>query len=724
MDFNNLQHYKPLIEIREVIAQKTRLEDPAIFNNLINFYMCQMAGNMRAVVVTQDRGTIPINFYGISTATSGAGKTYSNGIMTNEVMKGFRDNFTNSTLPFFSELYLEKLAKSISRRKSTEFDLELETVTKEYKALGAFLFSFDSGSLAGMKQLRQKLLMGKIGALSFIVDELGSNLLDAGVMDIIKGFLELYDMGHIGDKLLKSAKDAKRNMVFTGASPANMLLYGTPDKLYDGGIVEKTFKQLVTTGLARRSFFAHSIANETSNDASPEEVFERAIALESSGVLKRHNSNFTKLSDKSNFKKKIVLPKSGSLILIEYEQYCKAQAAKVNSRDGEIKAELQHSYFKVLKLAAAYTFADNLTQVPDSHIFSAIACGVESSYNFKKYVMTQPKAHQRLLNYLCSLTKGTKSTLADLQRDLPFFPTTIGGRMELFKLAASYGFTNDISLIHEQEDEIDLYSVKVLEPTDLDEIILAYSDKIARDYHNVVVPFSELDKMVTAPDVHWVNHHVEGGVRNEDSCIPGFNVVVLDIDKYVDLETVQLTFSDYEYIIYTTKRHTEKKHRYRIVLPTSHEVELGDNDFVRFMDNLFEWLPFEVDTATSQRSRKWLTNPGDVYTNRGELLNVHLFIPKNSKAVRINTINSNLQNISALEKWFIRQVADGAPRNCTLIKYALVLVDQGKSPKEIMRKVTALNDEFEIPKSEKNLHSTIAVTVGRRVALRDKDEAK
>ena len=720
MDFENLKNYEPLVEIRNVLSQKTRLDDYSIFNNLINFYYAQMASNMRASVVTLDRGEIPINFYGISTGKSGLGKTYSNFIMTSEVVNKFRDKFLNQTLPFIVDVYLERLAKKLTNIKNTDYAIELENVQKQYKALGAFLFSFDSGSIEGVKQLRQKLLMGKIGALSFIVDELGSNLVEPKVMDIIKGFLELFDAGLIGDKLLKSSKDSKRNTMFTGSSPANMLLYGTPDKVFDGSTVEKTFKQLLTTGMARRCFFAHSLPNRSLSKETPEEIFNRAIAINKSGVLKKYSMEYEKLASKNNFRKKLKLPKSGSLILIEYEQYCKAKAKSCNSKDDDIKAELTHSYFKVLKLAGAYAFVDNVDTITDDHLLSAIACGIMSSKHFDKYIVTQPKPHQRLLNYLCSLPKDTKCTLADLKRDLPFFPTGVHSRTELLKLAASFGYTNNISLIHEVEDDIDLYSVKMLEPTNINELIVSYSDKISRDYVDALIPFKELPKMLTQTGVHWVNHHLDDGVRTEENCIPGFNMVVLDIDEYVDLETVQLVFSDFKYIIYTTKRHTKAKHRYRIVIPTSHEVELSSDDFVRFMDNIFEWLPFDVDTQTSQRSRKWLSNNGEVYVHdKGNLLDVHLFIPKNSKAIRVNTINAKLENISALERWFIRQVAEGEPRNNTLLRYALVLVDQGRSPKDIMRKVSAMNDKFEVPKSAKNLATTIATTVAKRVALRD-----
>ena len=122
-----------------------------------------------------------------------------------------------------------------------------------------------------------------------------------------------------------------------------------------------------------------------------------------------------------------------------------------------------------------------------------------------------------------------------------------------------------------------------------------------------------------------------GGYRNEVNCIPGFNLVVIDVDHGISLTAAQLLLKDYKALFYTTKRHTEESNRFRIVFPTSHVVKLDADDYKKFMNNIYDWLPFEVDRQTNQRSRKWLTHDGDYFYQDGQLLDVMLFIPETKK---------------------------------------------------------------------------------------------
>ena len=716
MDYEKQSYYKALEEISEVISVKTKSPDKTFFRNLINYYICQMASNMRVSVVTKDRGTIPVNFYGISTAESGVGKGYSNFIMTQEVVAGFREKFEKDTLPVISNFWLEKLAKKVAVSKNSSVEEEQIKIDKEYSDLGDMMFSFDSGSTAGLKQLRQKFLMAHIGALSFIADEIGSNLGEAGVMDLVKAFLELYDMGMIGDKLLKNGKDSKRVRHLTGVTPANMMLYGTPTKLYDGGVVEKLYRQVLSTGMARRAFFAHSEPSPRDLELTPEQIYNNSVAVNKSGVLAKYNKTFAQLAHKKFYNIDITFSKACSLDLIEYEQYCFRKSAHCKITETDKKAELDHSYFKVLKLSAAYAFADGLKEVQRYHLFAAIRCGLDSTEVFNKYVINQPRPYTRLLTYLCLLPKDQEVTYADMSKDLAFFPATKGARIDILTLAAADGYKNNISLTSRIENDVELFSVKQLAVTSLDEMIIAYSDKISRDYENSLIDWEDLDKMLTTTGIHWVNHFLTKGVRNDASVEAGFNLVVLDVDKFVDIETVQLTLHEYSYILHTTKRHTEKEHRFRVILPLTHEVELDVEEFAKFMQNIFDWLPFDVDTATAQRSRKWTTHDGKALRNKGKLLNAHKFIPRSGKAEKLNHLNNTLVNVPNLEKWFIRSVAEGAGRNNTLYKYAMVLADQRTMPeKAVLRAVVELNDKFENPITESRIYSTIGISVAKRM---------
>jgi hypothetical protein len=140
------------------------------------------------------------------------------------------------------------------------------------------------------------------------------------------------------------------------------------------------------------------------------------------------------------------------------------------------------------------------------------------------------------------------------------------------------------------------------------------------------------------------------------------------------------------------------------------------------MRNIYDWLPFGVDEQTSQRSRKWLSHNGKYfYGNSNKLLNAHKFIPHTSKAIALNASNASYVNTPQLERWYIRQVSEGAGRNNTLIKYGLILVDAGLNQVQILNKVVSLNSEFTSPLPELEIHSTIIVTINKKLNSKDKE---
>lgn len=256
-----------------------------------------------------------------------------------------------------------------------------------------------------------------------------------------------------------------------------------------------------------------------------------------------------------------------------------------------------------------------------------------------------------------------------------------------------------------------------MEETDLNKMIVSYSTDIVSDYQNETAPWDKLHKLTQANGMHWVNHHLNGGYRNEDNANPGFNLVVVDVDGGVSLNTVRTLLKNYKYLIYTTKRHTDEEHRFRIIFPTNYKLELDAKDFKEFMSNIFEWLPFEADTGTGQRARKWLSHDGHFEYNDGELLDVLPFIPKTSKNEDRKAQLNTQQSLDNLERWVMNNIGDGN-RNNMLLRYAMVLVDAGHGFEGIRSRVMALNEKIADKLDESEILGTVMVTVGRTLATK------
>ena len=169
--------------------------------------------------------------------------------------------------------------------------------------------------------------------------------------------------------------------------------------------------------------------------------------------------------------------------------------------------------------------------------------------------------------------------------------------------------------------------------TDLNKLKLARSNNISDRYKNDLAPFDKLHVLTQLKNHHWINHHIINGHRDEEHIIPGFNMVVLDINEGARIEEVHRLLQDYKFMTYTTKRHVPEAHRFRLIMPLNHEMSMTKSKYTMFMKNIFEWLPFGVDTGAIDRCRKWLTNDvGQYYYSKGDnLLDARLFTPQCQK---------------------------------------------------------------------------------------------
>lgn len=702
--------YNPIAErLVEILCKKTQNNNPTFFRVLVGYYFSQVASMMRTQVATHDRGDIPVNMYALNLATSGSGKGYSMNIMENDVLKNFNKRFKNETFPSLAQDHLPILAVERATRKGSDPDSELESVTKEFERLGNVAFTFDSATPPAVKQLRHKLLMAKAGSMSLQIDEIGSNLI--GSVDVLTTFLELYDVGAIKEKLTKNTAESIRGEEIMGRTPCNMLMFGTPAKLLNGGKIEEELYSMLETGYARRCLFGFSTSSTKNLNMTPEEVFAQLTDKTDDQFLNKLALDLENLADVINANKRLIMDKDISLKLIEYRLMCERYAETLPEHEEIRKAEISHRYFKALKLAGAYAFIDNSIEVCEEHLYQAIRLVEESGENFSQ-LLTRDRPYVKLAKYISSIPGEV--TQADLVEDLPFYKGASAQKSEMMSLAIAYGYKNNIIIKRSIVDGIEFLRGETLKRSDITKCILAYSQDITTGYRNEYAPFDKLHQLTQATNLHWVSHHLIDGYRSEEKAIPGFNLVVIDVDKGVDVAIAQELLKDYKYMIYTTKRHTATEHRFRIIFPINYELKLDAKDYKEFMSNICDWLPFEVDRGTIQRARKWLTNDQGTYVyNDGEILDALPFIPKTSKnEERKATLQSQTQ-MDNLERWVINNAGDGN-RNNMLLRYGMILLDAGFQFDAIRQKVLDMNSKLPDKLEEAEIMSTIMVSILKR----------
>lgn len=695
-----------------ILCSKTQNSNPLFFRVLVGYYFSLVASMMRTSIATHDRGDIPVNMYALNLSTSGSGKGFSTNIIENQVINQFRGRFLEETFPILAESNLPKLALKRANRKSSDPDEELVRVQKEFEGLGSLVFSFDSGTPAAVKQMRHKLLMADAGSVNLQIDEIGSNLV--GNVDVLNTFLELYDMGLIKQKLIKNTTENTRNEEIVGRTPTNMLLFGTPSKLLNGSKTEEELYSMLETGYARRCFFGYSRASNKAIDMTPEEVYTQLTNQDSNTYLEELSDRLEALADIINVNKRLVMSKETSLLLIEYRLKCEREAELYAEHEEIKKAEISHRYFKALKLAGAYAFIDDSPELTQEHLYQAIKLAEESGGAFNQ-LLTRDRAYVKLAKYIATCKRDV--TQADLVEDLPFYRGAAGQKSEMLSLAIAYGYKNNIIIKKSFSDGIEFLRGETLKETDLNKIVVSYSHDITTDYRNEFAPFDQLHRLTQAPGLHWVAHHLNGGYRNEENCMPGFNMVVIDVDGGVNMSTVKLLLKNYKFLLYTTKRHTDVENRFRIILPINYELALDAKDYKEFMANIFEWLPFEVDTATNQRARKWLSHDGTYEYNEGEVLDALPFIPKTSKNEERKELMNSQQSMDNLERWVINNIGDGN-RNNMLLRFAMILLDGGFDFEAIRQRVISLNNKIVDKLDEAEIMSTIMITVAKAISKR------
>ena len=584
------------------------------------------------------------------------------------------------------------------------------------------VFSFDSGTSAAVKQMRHKLLLAGSGSMNMEIDEIGSNFL--GNMEVLASFLELFDVGKIKQKLIKHTKENKRTTELFGTTPTNMLLFGTPTKLLDGSKTESEFMNMLEAGYARRCFFGFSQNRSQGKKYKAEEIYDIFTDTTANDHLMALSDDLAKLADPALFDQTLDMNRDVTLELLEYRLHCESKAEKMSEYEEIRKAELKHRYFKAAKMAGVYAFVEQSQVVTEDHLYHAIALAEQSGRAFER-ILRRDRPYARLATYVCTI--GREVTQADLTEDLPFYKGTETQKRDMMTLAIAHGYRNNMIIKKNTVDDIDFFSGSALPETDLNKMMFSYSTDYTKDYNSEIRPWKDMYKLCTSKGHHWVNHHLEenidypgkGGYRDEMHVIPGFNVLVLDIDDGTPIDTAKLLLEEYIYLIHTTKSHTPAKNRYRVLMPLSHTLSMDAKEYKAFMKNVFSWVPLPVDTQTGQRTRKWETFPGQYcYNNNGELLDATKFIPKTKKSDELNRAISQQTNLTALERWFVMHTQEGN-RNNKLLRFALCCVDMDQDFNSVQNNVLGLNQKIKEPLDEREIHTTIMQTVAKNIALRD-----
>lgn len=713
-DLNDVDHHPISEKVVDVLRQRTQnTGSDSYFRTVTSFYFALMAASMRTSVNTQDRGILPVNLYALCTGDSGLGKGFSMNIIENTLLQGFREKFTEDTFPAVAEKAMDKEAVRLCQRHGTEYDSELDKLHTEANSYGSIPFSFAEGSAPAYKQIRSACQVATIGATNYIVDEVGSNLNNAS--ELWNTLLECFDGGLVKDKITKNSSDNKRYKQRHTPVPSNMLAFGTPSKLLDGGRTEADFTTFLETGYGRRFLYGVGVVGKAEYK-NVEDLYDSLVKSVSSTDVSSLQTLFTNLADEVNFNRIIGVDRTEGIILLQYKLNCEELAEKYGEHEGIPKAELEHRYFKALKLAAAYAFIDSTPNVTTDQLYAAIKVTEESGEAFKK-IYYRPKNYVRLAKYISSVDEEV--THADITVALPFYPSAKNKQEELLALATAWGYKHHHIIKRYVADNIEFFKGEALQETDLDKMSLSYiqaptHSMATTGFTNQLVKWEgHMEQLCQHTQVHWVSHALQDGYRDDDHVIAGFNMIVLDVDGGVTVNTVAQLLKDTTCYMYTTKRHTNTANRFRVVIPLKYNLKMGKKEYKDFMNNIISHFPFDIDECSNQRSKKWLSHSGSGGYITGELFNPLPFIPKTQKNVERENQNKELANLPKVEQYFAKRWNSG--RNNCLLAYGMMLLDSKIPLFDAQEKLRAFNASFSDSLSDDELNNSVFITMSKKV---------
>lgn len=703
----NFGYHPSMEQFVDIAVERAQATSRHFFRLQFAYYMAVMASMMRANLKMSDMGDGLINLYGINLAPSGYGKGLSTGMLEKEVCHKFFAKFLDETMDMAAETNMYQLAVARANLRAEDPDDEVTKLQNEYARTGEYEPVFGSATMAAIRESRHKLLMAGAGSLSFQVDEIGMHMSNEG--ESLSAFLELWD-GQLTTALRKNTQENKRFTRMRGVTPCNLMLFGSASKLLNGTKTEEELFALCETGYARRSFFGCTYDHSKNMGITADQLYSKLSSKANSAFLDSFSQHCEGLADLSNLRKDIHIKKDVALLFLDYHLYCNEIATSLPEHEDIRRIEAQHRQSKARKLAGALAFMDGADEVTKEVAEYAIRFTEDSGDQFNT-ILNRERPHVKLAKYIAGVKR--EITQADLIEDLPFYKGGSNQKQDMMNLAIAWGYQNNIVIRRAFNDGIEFLRGETLEETDLDKMIISYSEDFASDYGADYAPFDDLHLLTQNETFNWCSHHFLDNHRNDANVIPGFNMIVLDVDGTCPLSTAQMLLKDYKAMFYTTKSHTAVNNRYRIILPTNFALKLDSKDFKEFMKNVLEFLPFESDDVTGQASRKWASHNGTYEYQDGELFDVLPFIPKTTKNDTRRKAYLDQNNFTALERWVLNNTGEGN-RNKQLLKYALILTDAGMDFGTVQQRVFEMNEKLVEPLDSDEIVKTIMTTVSKK----------
>ena len=607
---------------------------------------------------TGDKLIIP-SYIGISFAPAGAGKDHSKNL-TEDIFKPLHESFNRAAEMFFDA------------HRGTPTEPE-----RRYLKLNSYFIPVES-SEEGIQKAAQTICDMGIGSVNIQTDELGDNI---GKMEqIFKKIKTAWDTGTSEGPI--NVSDSGQNYFTVKNTCFNALLFGSPAKFELRPDRKEKLIDAYVSGMARRSFIYHN------------DVYRKS---------ENKNREFEYMSDEDYVKyiefKKDIRYFINNTTVINYPQEV-WQALRDYDEVKELKREKSHSLIacdlgapkkieKLLGIIATLDLSDTITMQHLEYAIQfteAVDATAEDTVEFKPiYIQIYNELLKRDFSARTDIVKAVKDvTLTSLANEMV--------------LVEEYANMLGNSIIKKENNNIVRWKLEQLSKTDLSVVIISRSSSTSKTdpsgFERLQGNFTNLHTIINS-ECKYSAGTFNRGYITDDNYLQEQNLFIIDVDDGLAIAEAKELFSDWTYLITTTKNHQKAKNgtgeicdRFRIILPTVSTFHLESSVYRAMYTNLLDTLNISYDSSCKNASRWYYGNPeGEHWYNEGELLDIRPFIPdsvenKSAQESYNNYDNSNEeyqtdQRIDGAIRWFLRNTSEGS-RNNMLFRLGAMLKDPRK----------------------------------------------
>lgn len=683
-------------DMTDLLVGKDNDEDIRRYGRLVALYgIASIANSVRAeVLIPTDNNSMPVNLYAVGLGGSGISKTRSLGYVKSWITPAW-----------------ENIKKKAQDQIEVQDPFQIDEINDLSKDGVTVAESYKSMTDSAMTALMRILDLVGYGSINLIIDEFAS-VIGRDYELLSSSVLEVYDRGSISVNLRKTSKTKRAET----SIPMCLLAFGSQHLLFESdSSTEKLFTDLLQAGLARRSLFVnvdtpinkYTLEMDATNTAKVEAVKHKFLEM-----VERYDHKVLSLSSEA---KRAYMALHDSNI---------EEASSLSEFKSIQKIYSRNKHWLALKLSGVVAISNFHDEVTESDFLYAQSV-VEDSYMDLTSIINRPEKYEVVVNYL--LDRGTTESEYTLTKELPFYKD-VKSKKQFLELAKGYAYNNNITLqIHDRQN-MTFYSARGKVKTDLDKpLMFSYSQDITEGFYtNDEIVWRDFHKVVQTNGISYAAHSFKEGHRSNDNVISGFQLIILDIDGGVDLETAKILFGDYTYLIATTRSHQKEKNgktedRFRIILPMEYSLDLETETYSKMMKNLFDDLPIDVDRL-HDAGRMFFGAEGEYWYNEGELINCDKYIDYTQEKEMYDKEGAKLskKNINGISQYIIRNQHNG--RNNALAKLSLLLMDSGYTHDEAKAEISRVNNQFDNPLPLSELEKTVFKTIQRRQEVEVEEE--